>query len=138
MRLVHTALLALLAASVTTTAAPADGTAAEWESRFKQEPNPANMREAMRRLSARPHHLGSAYDRENAEWILARFREWGLDAQIETFDVLFPTPKERLVEMLEPKRFQKPAVPDVQPVAPAPGDSLLIHRWLRSPLLRCS
>ena len=64
------------------------------------------MREAMRRLSARPHHVGSAYGRENAEWILARFREWGWDAQIETFDVLFPTPKERLVEMIEPTRFR--------------------------------
>jgi N-acetylated-alpha-linked acidic dipeptidase len=64
------------------------------------------MREAMRRLSARPHHVGSPYGRENAEWILARFREWGLDARIETFEVLFPTPKERLVEMIEPSRFR--------------------------------
>ena len=38
------------------------------------------------RMSARPHHVGSAYGRENAEWILARFREWGWDAQIETFE----------------------------------------------------
>ena len=69
-------------------------------------PSPENMREAMRRLSARPHHVGSAYGKENAEWILARFREWGWDAQIETFDVLFPTPKERLVEMIAPTRFR--------------------------------
>src|SRR6185369_18076363 len=33
-------------------------------------------------------------------------KEWGWDAQIETFDVLFPTPKERLVEMVAPKRFR--------------------------------
>ena len=78
----------------------------EWESRFMALPSPDNMREAMRRLSARPHHVGSAYGKENAEWILARFREWGWDAQIETFDVLFPTPKERLVEMIEPTRFR--------------------------------
>jgi N-acetylated-alpha-linked acidic dipeptidase len=78
----------------------------EWERRFLGLPSPDNMREAMRRLSARPHHVGSAYDRENAEWILARFREWGWEARIETFDVLFPTPKERLVEMVEPTRFR--------------------------------
>ena len=78
----------------------------EWESRFTALPSPDNMREAMRRLSARPHHVGSAYGKENAEWILARFREWGWDARIETFDVLFPTPKERLVEMIEPTRFR--------------------------------
>ncbi len=78
----------------------------EWGDRFVAIPSPDNMREAMRRLSARPHHVGSAYDRDNAEWILARFREWGWDARIETFDVLFPTPKERLVEMIEPTRFK--------------------------------
>jgi N-acetylated-alpha-linked acidic dipeptidase len=85
-----------------------------WEERFLGLPSPDNVRESMRRLSARPHHVGSAYDRENAEWILARFREWGWDAHIETFDVLFPTPKERLVEMVEPRRFrlalEEPAV----------------------------
>ena len=78
----------------------------EWEGRFLALPSPDNMREAMRRLSARPHHVGSAYGKETAEWILARFHEWGWDARIETFDVLFPTPKERLVEMVEPTRFR--------------------------------
>ena len=91
------------------TAAPAQTAAKplnEWEAKLLAAPSPDNMREAMRRLSARPHHVGSAYGRENAEWILARFREWGWDAQIETFDVLFPTPKERLVEMIEPTRLK--------------------------------
>ena len=44
-------------------------------------------------------------DKDNAEWILARFKEWGLDAHIETFNVLFPTPKVRLLEMTEPTKF---------------------------------
>src|SRR3954463_9740091 len=38
----------------------------ELETRFKTLPDPAHMREAMRRLSARPHHVGSPYDRDNA------------------------------------------------------------------------
>src|SRR5262250_317634 len=77
----------------------------EWESKFRAIPDPANLREDMRRLSARPHHVGSAYDKDNAEWILARFKEWGLDAHIETFTVLFPTPKVRVLEMVEPTKF---------------------------------
>ena len=77
----------------------------DWEAKFRAIPDPANLREYMRRLSARPHHVGSAYDKENAEWILARFKEWGLDAHIETFQVLFPTPKVRVLEMLEPTKF---------------------------------
>src|SRR6202790_4688517 len=77
----------------------------EWEMKFKAIPDPANLKEYMRRLSARPHHVGSPYDKDNAEWILARFKEWGLDAHIETFDVLFPTPKVRVLEMIEPTKF---------------------------------
>jgi N-acetylated-alpha-linked acidic dipeptidase len=77
----------------------------EWEAKFRAIPQTANLREYMRRLSARPHHVGSPYDKDNAEWILARFKEWGLDAHIESFDVLFPTPKVRVLEMLEPTKF---------------------------------
>lgn len=77
----------------------------DWETKFRAIPDPANLKEYMRRLSARPHHVGSAYDKDNAEWILARFKEWGLDAHIESFDVLFPTPKVRVLEMLEPTKF---------------------------------
>ena len=67
-----------------------------WDAKFRAIPDAKNIGEYMKRMSARPHHVGSPYDKDNAEWILARFKEWGWDAQIETFDVLFPTPKERV------------------------------------------
>lgn len=72
----------------------------EWEKKFQAIPSSDNMRAYMEKLSARPHHVGSAYDKENAEWIAARFKQWGLDTHIENFDVLFPTPKERMVELV--------------------------------------
>jgi N-acetylated-alpha-linked acidic dipeptidase len=88
----------------------------EWEQKFRAIPSTENMREYMKRLSARPHHVGSPYDKENADWILSRFKEWGLDAHIETYEVLFPTPQERGVELLEPTKFvaklQEPRVPE--------------------------
>ena len=65
-----------------------------------------NIGEYMRVMSARPHHLGSPYGKQNAEWILARFKDWGWDARIESYDVLFPTPKERVVELLGPTPFK--------------------------------
>ena len=87
----------------------------DWETKFKAIPQPEKLRAYMERLSARPHHLGSPYDKDNAEWILAQFRSWGLDAHIESFEVLFPTPKERVVELVAPTRFtaqlQEPTVP---------------------------
>jgi len=86
-----------------------------WDAKFRDLPQAANMRASMERLSARPHHVGSPYDKDNAEWMLARFKEWGWDAQIEVFTVLFPTPKERSLELLEPTRFtaklEEPAIP---------------------------
>jgi N-acetylated-alpha-linked acidic dipeptidase len=83
----------------------ASQTERDWETKFRAIPDPANLREYMRRLSARPHHVGSPYDRDNAEWILAHFKEWGLDAHIEQFDVLFPTPRIRVLEMIAPTKF---------------------------------
>src|ERR1017187_3237473 len=76
-----------------------------WEEKFRAIPNPQNLRDFMQRLSARPHHVGSPYDKDNAEWLVSKLKGWGLDAKIENFDVLFPTPKERLVEMGEPTKF---------------------------------
>src|SRR5437660_2329425 len=64
-----------------------------------------NLRDWMKRLSARPHHLGSPYGKENADFIASLFRSWGYETQIERFDVLFPTPKTRLLEMTSPEKF---------------------------------
>jgi N-acetylated-alpha-linked acidic dipeptidase len=87
----------------------------EWEAKFRALPSPDSLRVYMRRLSARPHHVGSPYDKDNAEWLLAKFKSFGLDARIETFDVLFPTPKERMVELVAPTTFRaklrEPVVP---------------------------
>jgi N-acetylated-alpha-linked acidic dipeptidase len=82
------------------------GLQGQWESKFREAISAANIRENMRRLSARPHHVGSPYDKDNAQWILSKFKEWGFDARIETFNVLFPTPKSRLLEMLQPTVYR--------------------------------
>ena len=86
-----------------------------WEQKFRAIPSPDNMKEYMQLLAARPHHVGSPYDKQNSEWLLAQFKKWGWDAHIETFDVLFPTPKERVLELVEPTHFvaklEEPTVP---------------------------
>jgi len=95
----------------------------DWEKKFQNGISPDNIRENMRRLSARPHHVGSPYDKDNAEWILAKFKEWGFDAKIETYNVLFPTPKIRLVEMLQPTKFQAKMQEPVLPVDRTSGQN---------------
>ena len=87
----------------------------QWEEKLRAIPSPDNLRAYMQRLSAHPHHVGSPHDKDNADWIASKFKEFGLDTRIEQFDVLFPTPKERLVELVEggPKfaaKLQEPAL----------------------------
>jgi N-acetylated-alpha-linked acidic dipeptidase len=87
----------------------------QWEEKFREIPSPETLRANMKQLSARPHNVGTVYDKQNAEWIASKFKEFGLDTHIEEFDVLFPTPKERAVELVEggPKfvaKLQEPAL----------------------------
>ncbi|HEU5352179.1 MAG TPA: M28 family metallopeptidase [Terracidiphilus sp.] len=88
---------------------------AGWEQKFRAIPQKDRIRENDKRMSARPHHTGSAYDRNNAEWLLAQLKSYGLDAKIEQFTTLFPTPKERVLELLGSPVFhatlQEPPVP---------------------------
>ena len=93
----------------------------DWETKFRALPDSDLQREYMQRLSARPHHVGSPYDKDNAEWLLGKFKEWGLDARIETFQVLFPTPKERIVELIAPTQFRAKLEEPALPVDPTSG-----------------
>jgi N-acetylated-alpha-linked acidic dipeptidase len=76
------------------------------EQRFDAQLSAPEMREWLRRLSAGPNQVGSPHDKANAEYMLAQFKKWGWDARIETFDVLYPTPKQELVEMVAPTTFK--------------------------------
>ncbi len=78
----------------------------QWEQKFRELPDPAKVRENMRRMAARPHHVGSPYDKDNAEWLVAQLKSYGLDAKIEQFEALFPTPKSRKLELLGPEKFE--------------------------------
>lgn len=76
------------------------------EARFDQTLNAANLKEWMQHISARPHHVGSPYGKENAEYIAGLFRSWGYDTRIEQFSVLFPTPKTRVLELTAPETYR--------------------------------
>jgi N-acetylated-alpha-linked acidic dipeptidase len=105
---------AVFAASAEATAGTAQimgfsaaGAAAEsqLEQRFDADLSAADLRSWMQQMSSQPNHVGSAHDKANAEFELKKFREWGWDASIETFSVLYPTPRELAVELVAPTRF---------------------------------
>ncbi len=88
----------------------------EREKEFQALPSPSLLRENMRAISAEPHHAGSAGSRKVADYILAKFKSWGLNASIEEFQALMPYPAERVVELVAPERYtaalKEPAVPE--------------------------
>jgi N-acetylated-alpha-linked acidic dipeptidase len=63
------------------------------------------MDQWLRQLSARPHHVGSAAGKENAEMIAKLLTSWGYDVEIAEYSILIPTPRTREVELLEPVQF---------------------------------
>ncbi|MBI3667748.1 MAG: M28 family metallopeptidase [Acidobacteria bacterium] len=76
-----------------------------WEEKLRRIPQPERVREYLRFMSEEPHHAGSAGGRRVADYILKKYREWGLEAQIEEFETLLPTPVERSLELMEPEKF---------------------------------
>lgn len=65
-----------------------------------------NVDRFIKDLSARPHHVGSPGGEAVTQYILNHFKNCGFDAHVETFYVLFPTPKERLLEMTGPVKYK--------------------------------
>ncbi len=78
----------------------------ELEKRFDANLDPANLQTWLEHLAAHPHHVGSAWDSSNAEYIAGLLRSWGYEPSIEEFQVLFPTPKVRRLEMVAPTKFE--------------------------------
>lgn len=89
---------------------------APFEQRLRAIAESNKIREYMTRLASEPHHSGSPAARSIAEYALARFKEFGLDARIETFDAMIPYPTQRLLELTHPVRYtaklREPVVKD--------------------------
>ena len=77
--------------------------------------------ELIKELSSAPHHLGSPRGKVVAGLILNQFKSYGWDAKIETYYVLFPTPKTRSLNLLSPVTYT--AVLEEQQIAADPATS---------------
>ena len=76
------------------------------EQKFDAQLSAQRIGQTIKELSSKPHHVGSAGGKEVADNILNKFKSWGWDAKIETYRVLFPTPKTRVLEMLSPTVYK--------------------------------
>ena len=102
-------LLAVISASAQKIMGFTDANAAkqlDWEKQFDAQLNAQNQDTWMKFLTSNPHHVGSAKDKANAEYMANLFKQWGFDTQIATYYVLFPTPKTRVLELLGSKPYK--------------------------------
>ncbi len=88
----------------------------DWEKQFDAQLMPKNLDTWMKFLSSNPHHVGSAKDKANAEYIADLFKQWGYQTEIASYYVLFPTPRTRLLELLGSKpykaKLEEPSIPE--------------------------
>jgi N-acetylated-alpha-linked acidic dipeptidase len=73
------------------------------EKTFDSLINPADQQQWLEQMSSEPNQVGSPHDKANADMQLALFKQWGWDARIERFDVLYPTPISTSVELITPQ-----------------------------------
>jgi N-acetylated-alpha-linked acidic dipeptidase len=102
------ALLLSAAALPALAASPAD------EARFDASVSAADQMAWLKEMASAPNHVGSAHNKANAEAILAKFKDWGWDAKIEQFDVLYPTPLSTTLEIVGGPKLggQEPTIPE--------------------------
>ncbi|MFI5136880.1 MAG: transferrin receptor-like dimerization domain-containing protein [Sphingobacteriales bacterium] len=75
------------------------------EQAFDASLSAPHIGETLKELSAFPHNLGSPGSKAVAENILAKYKSYGLDAHLQTYTVLYPTPKTRVLELTGPTTY---------------------------------
>jgi N-acetylated-alpha-linked acidic dipeptidase len=103
------------------------------EEKFDSYLKASNLDEWMKKLTAKPHHLGSATGKQYAEWMRDQFKSWGYDAQLETYKVLFPTPKVRVLELTGPTKYtatlEEPALKEDGTSGKTPEQLPVYNAW---------
>lgn len=81
------------------------GTNTQLETGFDQQLSSAHIGANIKDLSSKPHNVGAPESKVVAEKVLKQFKSYGWDARIETYNVLFPTPKTRVLELTAPTKY---------------------------------
>jgi N-acetylated-alpha-linked acidic dipeptidase len=89
------------------------------EAEFDTHISATEMDGWLKRMSARPHHVGSAMGRENAEFMAELLASWGFETEIAEYRILLPTPRVREVELVAPTRYSAGMTEDSLPEDPS-------------------
>ncbi len=90
---------------------------AQLEKQFLAIPDAARAESNLRQLTSTPHLAGTEASHRVAEWLRDQYRSYGFDADIESYSVWLPMPREIKLELVKPKH-ENLATPE----PPIPGD----------------
>ncbi len=87
------------------------------EQKFLAIPEAARAESNLRHLTSTPHLAGTEASHRVAEWLRDQYRRYGFDADIVSYNVWLPMPREIKLELVKPKRVTLGT-----PEPPVPGD----------------
>lgn len=108
---------------------PDDAAAAQRqrEEQFRKIPDAARLKEYMEAMAAEPHVAGQPSSRKVADYALAKFKSFGLDAKLEVFEAMMPWPIETSVELIAPEKYSLRVKEPVLPEDPDSGDQTPLY-----------
>ncbi|MDE3109512.1 MAG: M28 family peptidase, partial [Acidobacteriota bacterium] len=92
-------------------------TEAQLEQKLLAIPDAARAESDLRHLTSAPHVAGTEGSHRVAEWLRDQYRSYGFDAEIATYNVWLPAPREIKLELVKPKHENIDS-----PEPPVPGD----------------
>lgn len=108
---------------------PDDAVAAQRqrEEQFRKVPDSARLKEYMEAIAGDPHVAGQPSSKRVADYALAKFKSFGLDANIETFEAMMPWPIETTVEVTGPEKYSLKVKEPVLAEDPDSGDQTPLY-----------
>ncbi|MBM3807049.1 MAG: M28 family peptidase [Acidimicrobiia bacterium] len=108
---------------------PDDAVAAQRqrEEQFRKFPDSARLKEYMEAMAGDSHVAGQPSSKRVADYALAKFKSFGLDARLEEFEALMPWPIETTVEVVGPEKYTLRVKEPVLPEDPDSGDQTPLY-----------
>jgi N-acetylated-alpha-linked acidic dipeptidase len=108
---------------------PDDAVAAQRqrEEQFRKVPDSARLKEYMEAMAGEPHVAGQPSSKKVADYALAKFKSFGLDARLEEFEAMMPWPIETTVELVGPEKYTLRVKEPVLPEDPDSGDQTPLY-----------
>jgi len=101
----------------------------EVESAFIALPEPVRCEAHHRELTRAPHTAGTEGSRRVAEYVAARFREYGLETDVPSYDVLLSYPRKVELEMVAPRAMSLARREEPLPEDPSSSDPTASGPW---------